>query len=249
MADPVVLITGGSRGIGAATAVTAARAGFDVAITYQSAEPAAQQVCEQVRALGRQALALRADVAVEAQVIEAFAALDRQFGRLDALVNNAGIVAPAMPFEQYSGERIAKLLAVNVFGAFVVAREAVKRLSTTHGGSGGAIVNVSSAASRMGAPGEYVDYAATKGAMDSMTIGLAKELGSQGIRVNAVRPGLIETDIHASGGRPDRVAQLGHTVPMGRGGTAQEVADAIVFLMSPQASYVSGSLMDIGGGR
>lgn len=249
MADPVVLITGGSRGIGAATAISAARAGFDIALTYQSAGPAAEQVCEQVRALGQQAFAVKADVALESQVIDAFAALDERFGRLDALVNNAGIVAPAMPFEQYSGERISKLLAVNVFGAFIVAREAVKRMSTLHGGSGGSIVNVSSAASRMGSPGEYIDYAATKGAMDSMTIGLAKELGSQGVRVNAVRPGLIETDIHASGGRPDRVAQLGHTVPLGRGGTAQEVADTIVFLMSPQAGYISGSLVDIGGGR
>ncbi|MGH1361599.1 MAG: SDR family oxidoreductase [Burkholderiaceae bacterium] len=249
MTDSVVLITGGSRGIGAATAVSAAQAGFDVVISYQHAQGAARQVCEQVEAHGRQALAVPADVAIETDVIDLFKAVDQHFGRLDALVNNAGIVAPAMPFEQYSAERVSQLLAVNVFGAFMVAREAVRRLSTRHGGSGGAIVNVSSAASRLGAPDEYIDYAATKGAIDSMTLGLAKELGSQGVRVNAVRPGLIETDIHASGGRPDRVAQMGPGLPMGRGGTAQEVADAIVFLISPAASYVSGTLMDIAGGR
>lgn len=249
MTDPVVLITGGSRGIGAATALLAAQAGFDVMLTYQSAQSAADAVCRQIRDLGRQAHAWRADVAQEDDVLSAYAALDERFGRLDALVNNAGIVAPAMPFADYSAQRMQQMLAVNVFGALIVAREAVKRMSTASGGNGGSIVNVSSAASRLGAPNEYIDYAATKGAIDSMTLGMAKELGGQGIRVNAVRPGLIETDIHASGGRPTRVADLGPGLPMGRGGTADEVAQAIAFLISPQAGYVSGALMDIAGGR
>lgn len=246
---PVVLITGGSRGIGAATAVAAARAGYDVMLGYRNDAAAAQAVCREVESLGRRAEAVAADVGLEADVLRLFAELDRRFTRFDALVNNAGIVAPAMPFVDYSIDRIQQLLAVNVFGAMLVVREAVRRMVRSRGGQGGAIVNVSSVAARLGAPGEYVDYAASKGAIDVLTIGLAKELGPEGVRVNAVRPGLIDTDIHASGGRPDRVARMASALPMGRGGLASEVADAIVYLLTPQASYVSGALVDVAGGR
>ena len=249
MADKLVLITGGSRGIGAATAVAAARAGWNVVITWVSDESAANQVVATIAAGERQAMAIKADVADEQQILDAFAVLDRRFGRLDALVNNAGIVSSPQPFADYSAERMRRMLTVNVLGPMLAAREAVRRMSTTSGGSGGSIVNVSSTAARLGSPGEYVDYAASKGAIDTFTLGLSKEIAEQGIRVNAVRPGLIETDIHASSGRPDRISQFAHTVPMRRGGTAAEVADAIVWLMSPQASYVTGALLDIGGGR
>lgn len=245
----VVLVTGGSRGIGASVAVAAAQAGWHVAITWVNDRNAADKVADTVRACGRQALAVRADVADEAQMIAAFAALDAQFGRLDALVNNAGVLHGPQPFADYSAERMRRVLAVNVFGAMLAAREAVKRMSTARDGRGGSIVNVSSTASRLGAPGEYVDYAASKGAVDTLTLGLAKELGDQGIRVNAVRPGLIATDIHASGGRPDRISQFAHTVPMQRGGTPDEVAQAVLWLMSAQAGYVTGALLDVGGGR
>ena len=248
-AAPVVLITGGSRGIGAATAVAAARAGFDIMLTYRRDAVAAQAVCAEIKALGRQAVAVAGDVGREADVMQIYAELDRRFGRLDALVNNAGIVAPAMPFVDYSTDRLEQLLTVNVFGAMLVAREAARRMVRSRGGQGGAIVNVSSVAARLGAPDEYIDYAASKGAIDVLTIGLAKELGPEGVRVNAVRPGLIDTEIHASGGRPDRVAKMGPALPMGRGGLASEVADSIVYLLTPQASYVSGALVDVAGGR
>jgi len=243
------LVTGGSRGIGAAVALQAAQAGYDVLITYQSDQIAADQICDQIRIHGRKAIAVQADVSREADVLTVYEALDANFGRLDALVNNAGIVAPAQPFPEYSAQRIERLLAVNVLGAMLIAREAVKRMSTDLGGHGGSIVNISSVAASLGAPNEYIDYAATKAAIDTLTVGLAKELAHQGVRVNAVRPGLIDTEIHARGGRPDRIAKLAPTLPFGRAGSADEVAGGVLYLMSPQASYVSGTLLDIAGAR
>ncbi|MFK7963551.1 MAG: SDR family oxidoreductase [Burkholderiaceae bacterium] len=249
MQAPVVLITGGSRGIGAAVALQSAKAGYDVVLTYQTEQAPADAICDQITALGRRALALKADVAREADVLAVYAALDEQFGRLDALVNNAGTVEPAQPFHEYSAQRIERLLSVNILGAFLVAREAVKRLSIDLGGRGGSIVNISSVAAKLGAPNEYIDYAATKGALDTLTVGLAKELAGQGVRVNSVRPGLIDTEIHARGGRPERIAQLSPSLPFGRAGTPDEVATGVLYLMSPEASYVSGTLLDIAGAR
>lgn len=247
--DEVLLVTGGSRGIGAATAVLAARKGYAVAVNYTRNEAAAQEVVRSIRAAGGRAEALPGDVADEAQVMELFAQVDSRLGRLTALVNNAGIVDHTSRVEDMSLERLRRMFDVNVIGSILCAREAIKRMSTRHGGRGGAIVNVSSAAARLGAPGQYVDYAASKGAIDTFTIGLAKELAAEGIRVNAVRPGLIETDIHASGGLPNRVRELAHQVPMQRGGSADEVAQAIVWLLSPEASYTTMSLVDVSGGR
>jgi NAD(P)-dependent dehydrogenase (short-subunit alcohol dehydrogenase family) len=247
--EQVLLITGASRGIGAATALLAARKGFAVAVNYTRNEAAAREVVAAIRAAGGKAVALQGDVADEAQVLALFAQVDRQLGRLTALVNNAGIVDRTARVEEMSVERLKRMFDVNVIGSMVCAREAIKRMSTKHGGRGGAIVNVSSAASRLGAPGQYVDYAASKGAIDSFTIGLAKEVAAEGIRVNAVRPGLIETDIHASGGLPNRVEDLRHQVPMQRGGSADEVAQAIVWLLSPEASYTTMSLVEVSGGR
>lgn len=249
MERKVVLVTGGSRGIGAATAVLAAQQGWDVALSYQSAADAAQAVVAHVQALGAQALAVQADVGDESQVLALFAAVDARFGRLDALVNNAGMVDRAQKLADMSGERLERMLRVNTLGALLCAREAVRRMSTARGGCGGAIVNVSSIAARLGAPNQYVDYAASKGAMDVLTVGLAKEVASEGIRVNAVRPGLIDTDIHASGGQPDRVQRLAPHVPMQRGGTAEEVAQAIVWLMSDASPYTTGSWLEISGGN
>ena len=247
---PVVLITGGSRGIGAATAVRAARQGMDVAISYRTERAAAAAVSEAVTAAsGAELFAVQADVAEEADVLALFEAVIDRFGRLDALVNNAGIAAAQQPVAEYTLARIERLFAVNITGSFLCAREAVRRMSTMRGGRGGAIVNVSSAASRLGSPNEFVDYAASKGAIDSMTIGLAKEVAGEGIRVNAVRPGLIETQIHAAIGEPDRVASRAHQVPMQRGGSADEVAETIVWLISPASSYVTGALLDVAGGR
>ena len=245
----VLLVTGGSRGIGAAVAVLAARKGHAVAVNYANNEAAADAVVRTIRDGGGTAIAVRADVADEAQVLEMFAQVDARLGRLTALVNNAGVVDRAARVEEMSLARLQRMFAINVIGSILCAREAVKRMSTLHGGSGGAIVNVSSAAARLGAPGQYVDYAAAKGAIDSFTIGLAKEVAAEGIRVNAVRPGLIETDIHASGGLPNRVRDLAHLVPMQRGGSAEEVAQGIVWLLSPEASYTTMSLLDISGGR
>jgi NAD(P)-dependent dehydrogenase (short-subunit alcohol dehydrogenase family) len=247
--DEVLLVTGGSRGIGAATAVLAARKGYAVAVNYTRNEAAAQEVVRSIRAAGGRAEALPGDVADEAQVTELFAQVDSRLGRLTALVNNAGIVDRTSRVEDMSLERLRRMFDVNVIGSILCARESIKRMSTRHGGRGGAIVNVSSAAARLGAPGQYVDYAASKGAIDTFTIGLAKELAAEGIRVNAVRPGLIETDIHASGGLPNRVRELAHQVPMQRGGSADEVAQAIVWLLSPEASYTTMSLVDVSGGR
>ena len=249
MNDKIALITGGSRGIGAAPALLAARQGWAVAVNYQANAAAAQTVVDRIRASGGTAIAVQADVAQEAEVVAMFQAVDAQLGRLTALVNNAGVVDVPARVDVMSGERLRRMFDTNVIGSFVCAREAVRRMSTKHGGTGGAIVNVSSAAARLGAAGQYVDYAAAKGAIDTLTIGLAREVAAEGIRVNAVRPGLIETEIHASGGLPDRVRDLAHQVPMQRGGTAEEVAEAIVWLMSDASPYTTMSLLEVSGGR
>ena len=245
----VVLITGGSRGIGAATALLAAKQGYSVAVNYTANSLAADEVVRLIRADGGQAITVQADVAREADVLAMFEKVDAKFGRLTALVNNAGVVDQTSRVDAMSMARLQRMFEVNVFGSFLCAREAVKRMSTRYGGGGGGIVNVSSAAAKLGAPGQYVDYAAAKGAIDSFTIGLAKEVALEGIRVNAVRPGIIETDIHASGGLPNRAREMAPLVPMQRAGTAHEVAEAIVWLLSNQSSYSTGVLVDVTGGR
>ncbi len=247
--DKVTLITGGGRGIGAATALLAAQQGHAVAVNYHSNSLAADEVVRQIRAAGGTAIALRADVAHEDQVLALFAQVDAKLGPLTALVNNAGVVDVPARVDQMSAARLRRMFDTNVVGSFLCAREAVRRMGTGHGGAGGAIVNVSSAAARLGSPHQYVDYAASKGAIDTFTLGLAREVAAEGIRVNAVRPGLIDTDIHASGGLPGRVRDLAPTVPMQRAGTAQEVAQAIVWLLSDAASYTTASLLDVSGGR
>ena len=247
--DKVLLVTGGSRGIGAATCLLAARQGWAVAVNYTANSLAADEVVREIRAQGGRAVAVQADVAVEAQVLRMFEQVDAKFGRLTGLVNNAGVVDVSARVDEMSVARWKRMFDINVIGSLICAREAVRRMSTRHGGSGGSIVNLSSAAARLGSPGQYVDYAAAKGAIDAFTIGLAKEVGGEGIRVNAVRPGLIETDIHASGGLPNRVKDLQHLVPMQRGGTAEEVAEAIVWLLGEGARYTTMSLIDVSGGR
>ena len=245
-----LLITGGSRGIGAATARLAAAQGWDVAVNYARDASAAQAVAADVRAAGRRALVIQADVGVEAEVLAMFATLDRTWGPgLAGLVNNAGVVDLPSRVDAMGAARIQRMFAINVFGTMWCAREAVRRMSTAHGGAGGAIVNLSSAAARLGAPGQYVDYAAAKGAVDVFTLGLAREVATEGIRVNAVRPGIIETEIHASGGQPDRAAQMAPGVPMKRAGTADEVAQAIVWLLGDESSYTTGTVVDVTGGR
>ena len=245
----VMLITGASRGIGAATARLAAARGYALCLNYQRQQAAAEALVSEITQAGGQAIAVQADVADEGQVMRLFARLDQHFGRLDVLVNNAGMLETQMHLKQMDLARWQRVFACNVFGSFLCAREAIKRMSTQQGGRGGAIVNLSSIAARLGAPGEYIDYAAAKGAIDSMTLGLAKEVAGEGIRVNAVRPGVIATEIHASGGEPERVARVSQTVPMGRGGLASEVAEAILWLASEQASYATGTLLDVSGGR
>lgn len=245
----VVLITGGSRGIGAACALLAARQGWAVAVNYTSNSLAADEVVRQIRQAGGQAITVQADVADEAQVLAMFEKVDARLGRLDGLVNNAGVVDKTTRVDAITLERLRRMFEINVFGSFLCAREAVKRMSTRYGGAGGAIVNVSSAAARLGAPGQYVDYAAAKGAIDTFTIGLAKEVAAEGIRVNAVRPGIIDTDIHASGGLPDRARDLAPQVPMQRAGTAEEVAESIVWLLGDNAGYTTSALLDVAGGR
>ena len=247
--NPTLLITGGSRGIGAATARLAAQRGWDVAINYTRDAAAAETVAAAVRAVGRRALVVQGDVGVEADVLAMFATLDREWGPPQGLVNNAGVVDVAARVDAMSAARIERMFAVNVFGTLWCAREAVLRMSTKHGGSGGAIVNLSSAAAKLGAPGQYVDYAAAKGAVDAFTLGLAREVATEGIRVNAVRPGIVDTDIHASGGQPGRAAQMAPMVPMQRAGSAEEVAQAIVWLLSTDSSYTTGTVVDVTGGR
>lgn len=247
--NPCMLVTGASRGIGAATALLAATRGYTVAVNYVHDARAAEHVCAQITAAGGQAFSVQADVADEQQVLAMFAQLDARGLPLTALVNNAGVVGAVGAYTDYSAARLKRTFEVNIYGAFLVAREAVKRMSTAHGGGGGAIVNLSSAAARIGSPGEFIDYAASKGAIDSMTLGLAKEFATQGIRVNAVRPGLIDTEIHASAGAPDRVERFTPMIPMRRAGQAEEVATAILWLLSAEASYVTGSFLDVSGGR
>jgi NAD(P)-dependent dehydrogenase (short-subunit alcohol dehydrogenase family) len=249
MDTKTLIVTGASRGIGAATAVRAARAGFDVVVNCLRDEQAAERVAAAVRAAGRRAIVVRADVSNEAGVVALFAATDAAFGRADALVNNAGVVDVAQRVDEMSEARLARMVTTNVVGPMLCAREAVRRMSTRRGGAGGAIVNVSSAAARLGSPNQYVDYAASKAAIDTFTKGLALEVAAEGIRVNAVRPGIIDTEIHASGGQPDRVRQLAPSVPIQRAGSADEVAAAIVWLLSDDAAYVTGAIVDVAGGR
>lgn len=245
----VLVVTGGGRGIGAAIARLAAQRGYAVCLSYLSKRDAAGEVVASIAAKGGVALAVQADVAVEADVVRLFKQVDASLGRVTALVNNAGILEQQSRVEDMDAARISRVFATNVIGSFVCAREAVRRMSSRHGGVGGAIVNLSSRASSLGSPGEYVDYAASKAAIDTLTVGLAKEVAAEGIRVNAVSPGIIHTDIHASGGDPDRVERMKDAIPMKRGGTPEEVARAVLWLLSDEASYITGASIDVSGGR
>ena len=245
----ILLVTGGSRGIGAATCLLAAQKGYAVAVNYASNAQAAHTVVQQIQQAGGKAIAVQGDIAQEADIIALFKTVDTQLGRLTAFVNNAGVVDVASRVDAMSAARLKRMFDINITGSFLCAREALLRMSTRHGGAGGSIVNLSSAAARLGGPGQYVDYAASKGAMDTFTVGLAKEVALEGIRVNAVRPGIIDTDIHASGGEPDRAQRMAPLVPMQRSGSALEVAQAIVWLLGDEASYCTGSFVDVAGGR
>lgn len=244
-----ILITGASRGIGRATATLAGEKGWSVGVNFLGNANAAEHTVAEVEARGGRAIAIQGDVSVETEVLAMFRIAEKVLGALDGFVNNAGIVAPSLPLAEMSAERLKRVFDVNVYGAYLCAREAARYLSKSHNGKGGAIVNVSSAAARLGSPFEYVDYAGSKGAVDTLTLGLAKELGPEGVRVNAVRPGLIDTDIHASGGQPDRAARLGADTALGREGTAEEVAEAILWLLDDASSYVTGALLDVSAGR
>lgn len=244
-----VLVTGGSRGIGAAACRLLAAQGHAIAVNYARDAAAAEALVARIQADGGRALAMQADVADAGQVEAMFARIDRELPRLSGLVNNAGVVDLPARVDEMDAARLQRMFAINVFGSFFCAREALRRLSTKHGGRGGAIVNLSSAAARLGSPGQYVDYAAAKGAIDTFTVGLAREVATEGVRVNAIRPGIIETEIHASGGLPDRVKQMAPLVPMQRAGSADEVAQAIVWLLSDAASYTTGAILDVSGGR
>ncbi|PDQ19139.1 NAD(P)-dependent oxidoreductase [Mesorhizobium sanjuanii] len=248
-AQKVLLVTGGSRGIGAAICRLAAAAGYRVAVNYASNENAARSLVAEIETGGGEALAVKGDVGVEADVMGMFEVVDRAWGRLDAFVNNAGIVDVKARVDEMSAARLERMMRINVVGPFLCAREAVRRMSTRHGGKGGAIVNISSAASVHGSAGEYVDYAASKGAIDTFTVGLAREVATEGVRVNAVRPGIIDTEIHASGGQPDRIARIKDMLPMKRPGTADEVAHAVLYLLSDEASYTTGAILNVSGGR
>lgn len=244
-----LLVTGGSRGIGATIAHRAAAEGYDVAVTYATEREAAQRVVAEIETSGRRALSVRADVAEEEDVMRAFAAVDAEFGRLDALVVNAGITGRFTRVDELDAATLQRVLAVNVTGAFLCAREAVRRMSTARGGAGGVIVTISSRAATLGSPGEYVHYAASKAAVETLTRGLAKEVAREGVRVNAVAPGLIDTQIHARAGQAGRLERIAPLIPMGRAGTANEVAGAVLWMLSPAASYVTGAVLDVGGGR
>ena len=248
MTDRVVIITGGSRGIGRATALAAAARGFHVVVGYASNQKAGDDVVRQIEARNGKAIAVKCDVGVEADILALFKAADA-FGTLAVLVNNAGIVGPTMRVDQMSADRIQHIMTVNITGSFLCAREAVKRMSTKHGGKGGVIVNISSAAAKFGSANTYVDYAASKGAIDTFTVGLGQEVATEGIRVAGIRPGLIDTEIHAASGEPDRAHRLAPMVPMKRIGKAEEIADAVLWLMSDEASYVTGAILDVSGGR
>lgn len=247
--NKIVLVTGASRGIGAATAILAAKHGYDVCVNYLHNKEHAEKVVETIESLGTKAIAVAADISKENHVLRLFETIDNELGHISALVNNAGILQKQTRLEHITTERLEHIFATNVIGSFLCAREAIKRMSTKHGGSGGAIVNVSSGAALSGAPHEYVDYAASKGAIDSFTIGLAREVAEEGIRVNAVRPGFIYTDIHASGGEPERIERVKHGVPLKRGGYPEEVAEAILWLLSDSASYTTASFIDVMGGK